>query len=99
MMCTTVLHGGVCHRTSTPHKSGNKMKEKRRERSAHLENLNYCKLVAILAGLYSYTVLYCSNRPGRGTLDLFRFRLVRQVYTAYAPWVDAIGTLGSAMSA
>ena len=28
MMCTTVLHGGVCHRTSTPHKSGNKMKEK-----------------------------------------------------------------------
>ena len=22
MMCTTVLHGGVCHRTSTPHKSG-----------------------------------------------------------------------------
>ena len=30
MMCTTVLHGGVCHRTSTPHKSGNKMKEKRK---------------------------------------------------------------------
>ena len=30
MMCTTVLHGGVCHRTSTPHKSGNKMKEKKK---------------------------------------------------------------------
>ena len=29
MMCTTVLHGGVCHRTSTPQKSGNKMKEKK----------------------------------------------------------------------
>ena len=29
MMCTTMLHGGVCHRTSTPHKSGNKMKEKK----------------------------------------------------------------------
>ena len=28
VMCTTVLHGGVCHRTSTPHKSGNKMKKK-----------------------------------------------------------------------
>ena len=27
--CTTVLHGGVCHHTSTPHKSGNKMKEKK----------------------------------------------------------------------
>ena len=23
----TELHGGVCHRTSNPHKSGNKMKE------------------------------------------------------------------------
>ena len=31
MMCTTVLHGGVCHRTSTPHKSGNKMKEKKKK--------------------------------------------------------------------
>ena len=29
MMCITVLHGGVCHRTSTPHKSENKMKEKK----------------------------------------------------------------------
>ena len=29
MMCMTELHGGVCHRTSTPHKSGNKMKEKK----------------------------------------------------------------------
>ena len=32
MMCTTVLHGGVCHRTSTSHKSGNKMKEKKKKR-------------------------------------------------------------------
>ena len=30
MMCTTVLHGGVCHRTSTPHKSEIKMKVKKR---------------------------------------------------------------------
>ena len=28
--CTTVLHGGVCHHTSTPHKSGNKTKEKKK---------------------------------------------------------------------
>ena len=28
MKCTTVLHGGVCHRTSTPHKSWKKMKKK-----------------------------------------------------------------------
>ena len=29
----TELHGGVglCHRTSTPHKSGNKMKEKKKK--------------------------------------------------------------------
>ena len=27
MMCTTMLHGGVCYRTSTPHDQiGNKMK-------------------------------------------------------------------------
>ena len=31
MMCMTELHEGVCHRTSTPHKSGNKMKEKKKE--------------------------------------------------------------------
>ena len=31
MMCMTELHGGVCHHTSTPHKSGNKMKEKKKE--------------------------------------------------------------------
>ena len=30
MMCMTELHGGVCHRTSTPHKSGNKMKKKKK---------------------------------------------------------------------
>ena len=29
MMCMTELHGGVCHRTSTPHKTGNKMEEKK----------------------------------------------------------------------
>ena len=28
MMCATVLHGGVCRRTSTKHKRGNKMKDK-----------------------------------------------------------------------
>ena len=29
MKCMTVRHGGVCHRTSIMHKSGNKMKEKK----------------------------------------------------------------------
>ena len=28
--CTTVLLGGICHRTSTPHICGNKMKEKKK---------------------------------------------------------------------
>ena len=32
MMCMTRQHGGVCHRTSTPHKSGNKMKEKKKKK-------------------------------------------------------------------
>ena len=35
MKCTTVLHGGVCHGTSTPHKNGNNMKKKK----------NVCKTV------------------------------------------------------
>ena len=28
--CTTVLHGDICHRTSTPHIGGNTMKEKKK---------------------------------------------------------------------
>ena len=36
MMCTTMLHGGVCYRTSTPHKIGNKMKEgKKKKKMKH----------------------------------------------------------------
>ena len=34
MMCTTMLHGGVCYRTSTPHKIGNKI-EAEEEDEAH----------------------------------------------------------------
>ena len=33
MKCTTMPHGGVCYRTSTPHKSGNKMKEKKKAKT------------------------------------------------------------------
>ena len=36
MMCTTGLHGGVCHHTSTPHKSGNTMKEKKKKKRHQL---------------------------------------------------------------
>ena len=32
MMCTTMLHGGVCYCTSTPHKIGNKMKEGKKKK-------------------------------------------------------------------
>ena len=31
--CTTVLRGGVCHCTSSSHKSGNKMKRKKKKRN------------------------------------------------------------------
>ena len=46
--CTTVLHGGVCHRTSTPHKSENKMKRKKvikvniSENTSNAENDEHC---------------------------------------------------------
>ena len=41
MMCTAVLHGGVCHRTSTPHKSGTKMKEKKKKQRPVLHSLRH----------------------------------------------------------
>ena len=47
MMCTTMLHGGVCYRTSTPHKIGNKMKEgkKKKKRMKHTVSLmSYLKI-------------------------------------------------------
>ena len=37
MMCPTVLHGGLCHSTSTPHQSGNNMKEKKEEMNSTVE--------------------------------------------------------------
>ena len=36
MKCTTELHGGVCHRTLTPHKSGNKTKKCKLQGMTHL---------------------------------------------------------------
>ena len=32
MMCRTMLHGGVCYRTSTPLTIGNKMKEGKKQK-------------------------------------------------------------------
>ena len=42
----TELHGGVCHRTSTPHISGNKMKEKKKK--------NDIMLFCLLGGMDDY---------------------------------------------
>ena len=41
IMCTTVLHGGICNRTSTPHKSGNKVKEKKKIRVYSIMTVQY----------------------------------------------------------
>ena len=38
MMCTTMLHGGVCYRTSTPHQIGNKMKEGKKKKKKKKKN-------------------------------------------------------------
>ena len=35
MKCTTVLHGGECHRTSAPRDRGNKMKRKKKKKKVH----------------------------------------------------------------
>ena len=41
MMCTTVLHGSVFNRTSTPHKRGNKVKENKKIRVYSIMTVQY----------------------------------------------------------
>ena len=49
MMCTTVLHGGVCRRTSTPHKSGNKMKEKKKKKKKKVVTMKIVTMYNLLS--------------------------------------------------
>ena len=60
MMCTTVLHGGVCHRASTPHKSGNTMNEKKKTRNIWLQ-ITYIEL------FYTKAIKQVSNERSRRT--------------------------------
>ena len=48
MMCMTELHGGVCHRTSTPHKSGNKMKEKKKDTITANESIANSDIIGVV---------------------------------------------------
>ena len=52
MMCTTMLHGGVCYRTSTPHKIGNKMKEGKKKKKKM--NHTVCLMSYIKSKTQSY---------------------------------------------
>ena len=56
--CTSLLHGGVCRRTSTPHKSGNKIKEKKKKKASHGMKATFIPKVAFLFYLlvHSFTV-------------------------------------------
>ena len=38
--CTTLVHGGVCHRASTTHKRGNKMKKKKEKTKNIQDTIN-----------------------------------------------------------
>ena len=53
MMCTTMLHGGVGYRTSTPHKIGNKMKERKKTKKKKMKHT-----VCLMSCLKSKTQLY-----------------------------------------
>ena len=53
----TELHGGVCHRTSTPHKSGNKMKEKKKKKE-YYDIIHVVWLSVILRRVMVRTVYY-----------------------------------------
>ena len=56
MMCTTtVLHGGICHRTSTPHRRGNKMKEKKKKKMIY--NYIYACIIGEILVLWDTVLL------------------------------------------
>ena len=48
MMCTTMLHGRICYRTSTAHKIGNKMKEGKKKKKKKMKHtvclMSYLKI-------------------------------------------------------
>ena len=44
MMCTTMLHGGVCYRTLTPHTIWNKMKEGKKKMKHTVSLMSYLKI-------------------------------------------------------
>ena len=73
MMCMTELHGGVCHRTSTPHKSENNMKEKK----ICIHNIHISFL-----GRNKYWLMYqnmnsCETMTtGKCSIDDFRFKSI-----------------------
>ena len=67
MMCTTVLYGGVCHRTSTPHRSGNKMKEKKKKTTAlGLSGYGSLDIVDLYTSLAS---IWLSDGSASGSCD------------------------------
>ena len=39
--CTTLVHGGVCHRASTTHKRGNKMKKEKEKKKNIQDTINF----------------------------------------------------------
>ena len=51
MKCTTVLQGSVCHRTSTPHKSGNMIKGTKMEHDTgeYPGMIMWCTVIKIIA--------------------------------------------------
>ena len=88
MKCTTVLHGGVCHRTSTPHKSGNKMWMRRRSHSncnglsVHKISWDmHCNFQAIPISPYLYSVI-----------PVFTFCRLLLMGKSCAPWHPCIYT-------
>ena len=92
MMCMTVLHGGICHRTSTTHQSGNKVKENKKKcvhylswRSTSCDCDTHIIDVVILSGFLqdAYNIMTCfsgevtwSGRP-----DLMLLPTVNKIRT------------------
>ena len=76
--CTTVLHGGVCHRNSTPRTSGNKMKKKKHG-SGYVLTVYLAKGIAHRVSLQgdSEPFRWCRQCPSWSTLTWRRTAVYR----------------------
>ena len=76
MMCMTELHGGICHRTSTPHNSVKmNMKEKKKNMSLNSSStLEVIKANSFISFMKSRRRQFGLNTPPHTLPSIFLYR-------------------------